>query len=56
MRDTWIPVPDNYAPLPTLIGPYECPYCAANVMLDGSLEDMFFTLCPHCGEEVEVPE
>ena len=36
-----------------LIGPYECPFCAAKVMLDGEMEDMFFTLCPHCGYEVE---
>ena len=53
-----IPVPDNYLPLPNLIGPFECPVCAGNMMLDGEVIERGFDIisCPYCYHEVEVPD
>lgn len=53
-----IPVPDNYVPIPNLIGPFECPYCAGNMMLDQDVLDrgLIDVVCPYCRYEVEVPE
>ncbi len=53
-----IPVPDNYLPLPNLIGPFECPTCAGNMMLDQEVINLGLTdlVCPYCRHGVEVPE